>query len=485
MDEFGVLVESIGFRAQGKSAPMAKLKPKPKSHFIPSNTSSFADPSSLPVDELDGIFRSSVSINKTQNLLSDDDIFGGSSNQHGGFDLESVLISSSKNNRTNGGNLNSVGSNGYDDLLGLNSKQGDRVDDDVFGSFGGNSSGKQEKKGSGFEDLIPGFGGASSSPSNNGVHSKTDLFPESNGRASKSRSAVEDDPFLVFESSVSQSDASWPFASPSEQDTGKGSVQVSIDELDDFAMGMGHNDSRTDRMKNKTNKPSASTTFNGFEDVDDLDRLFGGGVKQKSAVRPTSTTQDSQFDIFFHEEKKPEVKRTTTKASSATAGDDFTSMFGDVTTPSGEFQEFEGETDERRRLRLSRHMRMNARVAEALAEKNQRDLQSQHEQEEKRRLAETLDIDIKRWAAGKEGNLRALLSSLQQILWAECGWRPVSLTDMITSDSVKKAYKRAALYIHPDKVQQKGANLEQKYIAEKVFDLLKEAWNKFSAEELR
>ncbi|KAK4370466.1 hypothetical protein RND71_009941 [Anisodus tanguticus] len=51
----------------------------------------------------------------------------------------------------------------------------------------------------------------------------------------------------------------------------------------------------------------------------------------------------------------------------------------------------------------------------ALAEKTQHDLQSQNEQEEKHRLAETLDYDIKRWATGKEGNLRALLSSLQHV----------------------------------------------------------------------
>lgn len=31
------------------------------------------------------------------------------------------------------------------------------------------------------------------------------------------------------------------------------------------------------------------------------------------------------------------------------------------------------------------------------------------------RIADTLDGDIKRWAAGKEGNLRALLSSLQDV----------------------------------------------------------------------
>lgn len=89
--------------------------------------------------------------------------------------------------------------------------------------------------------------------------------------------------------------------------------------------------------------------------------------------------------------------------------------------------------------------------ARAVADLNQRDFQTQHEQEEKRvsihllyttlaykynshlgqiqslgwfnlsfvsfdqRIAESLDVDIKRWAAGKEGNMRALLSSLQYV----------------------------------------------------------------------
>lgn len=60
-----------------------------------------------------------------------------------------------------------------------------------------------------------------------------------------------------------------------------------------------------------------------------------------------------------------------------------------------------------------------------------------------------------------------------QVLAPELGWRPVTLTDLITSSQVKIAYKKAALCVHPDKVQQKGASLEQKFVAEKVFDLLK------------
>lgn len=158
------------------------------------------------------------------------------------------------------------------------------------------------------------------------------------------------------------------------------------------------------------------------------------------------------------------------------------SMFGATST--GDFQEIEGETEERRRARLERNQRTHERAKKALAEKNERDFQTQREQAERHRIAETLDIEIKRWAAGKEGNLRALLSTMEYVLWPDCGWQPVPLTDIITAASVKKFYRKATLCIHPDKVQQKGANLQQKYIAEKVFDLLKEAWNKFNSEEL-
>ncbi|PIN16993.1 hypothetical protein CDL12_10347 [Handroanthus impetiginosus] len=498
MDEFGVLVESIGFRAQGKSAPMAKLKPKPKSHFTAhstSKTSSFDDSYSLPVEELDGIFRSNVNISGTrqsQNIV-DDDIFGGpvsSSNGYAGVDLESVF-SSSNNRKDNSGNLNSrnsVGSHSYDDLLGLKSKQRDPVDG-FFGSFELNSSGKQEKEEPGLDDLVSGFGGAT--PAKTEVFSEKNLFPESHGGPS----AVIDDPFLVFESSVSQSDASWPFAGPSDQHTGKGSVQSSIDDFGDFTMPGARSGSKVDGIRTTANNLSSGTSSKGFENANYLDEIFGSGdaVQQNNAARPSSSAKNPLFDDFFHEEKISEVKQTsslssfsTKKASTSTnVGNDFTSLFGDFAASSGEFQEIEGEPEDRRRARLNRHIRMNARMAEALAEKNQRDLESQREQEEKRRLAEILENDIKRWAAGKEGNLRALLSSLEQVLWAECGWRPVSLTDMITSESVKKVYKKATLYVHPDKVQQKGATLQQKYIAEKVFDILKEAWNKFSTEELR
>ncbi|GER47532.1 chaperone DnaJ-domain superfamily protein [Striga asiatica] len=133
----------------------------------------------------------------------------------------------------------------------------------------------------------------------------------------------------------------------------------------------------------------------------------------------------------------------------------------------------DGESPQRCKARLERYRRTAERAANALAEKNRRDLLAQREREEMNRVAETLDIEVKRWANGKEGNLRALLSTLQYILGPDSGWQPVPLTEVITSAAVKKAYRKATLCVHPDKLQQRGATIQQKYICEKVFDLLK------------
>ncbi|KAK4262148.1 hypothetical protein QN277_027739 [Acacia crassicarpa] len=143
----------------------------------------------------------------------------------------------------------------------------------------------------------------------------------------------------------------------------------------------------------------------------------------------------------------------------------------------------EGESAQRCRARLERYRRTAERAARALEEKNMRDLLAQKEQAERNRLAETLDAEVRRWSSGKEGNLRALLSTLQYILGPDCGWQPIPLTEVITAAAVKKAYRRATLCVHPDKLQQRGASIQHKYICEKVFDLLKEAWNKFNSEE--
>ncbi|KAG2554054.1 hypothetical protein PVAP13_9KG638200 [Panicum virgatum] len=101
--------------------------------------------------------------------------------------------------------------------------------------------------------------------------------------------------------------------------------------------------------------------------------------------------------------------------------------------------------------------------------------------DQEKELIKMSESKIREWSRGKEGNIRSLLSTLQYVLWPESGWKPVPLVDIIEGAGVKKAYQKALLCLHPDKLQQRGAATHQKYIAEKVFDILQESWNEFNS----
>ncbi|XP_073220578.1 uncharacterized protein [Cicer arietinum] len=97
---------------------------------------------------------------------------------------------------------------------------------------------------------------------------------------------------------------------------------------------------------------------------------------------------------------------------------------------------------------------------------------------------EKWDRDIRLSSFGKETDIRLLLSTLHQILWPESGWSAVPYMSIIESSKVKKAYQKARLCLHPDKLQQRGAKLLQKYIAEKAFSILQDAWTTFISEDV-
>lgn len=59
-----------------------------------------------------------------------------------------------------------------------------------------------------------------------------------------------------------------------------------------------------------------------------------------------------------------------------------------------------------------------------------------------------------------------------QILWPRSGWHVTPLTSLMEGSQVKKAYQKARLCLHPDKLQQRGATDMQKYVAEKAFTIL-------------
>ncbi|OMP08108.1 hypothetical protein COLO4_06774 [Corchorus olitorius] len=538
MDEFGVLTERYGLKPQGKSAPMSQAKRSTATATASTNRSfgfdtglngnsaSFSSKSSWNSSSGNGSFLDDndlFSNPKPQNSfgLADDYGFG-----FGGFENTTKKQSDASKNSSNGSSLdlNSMLFNSGDDIFGGMPGSQNACNDDIFGSFasstvqkgsssdllgdfsgvaaklksssrnGSRDSGKNE---AGFDDLIPGFGG--SSPSVNRTNVKT----------TKSTFQSTEDPFVVLESTVSSSiyNSSESSTDPLEEfsmfnqsagtkprgssnassslrpppkpaqvlkaDKVKSSGASLIDDLEDFAMG----GVRNKASRNKEAEDVTKKTQQYRED--DLESYFAVNSRSSSAPKSRVMTSDPMFDVNIHNrQQKPaagasSTAKKTSSAATAFGIDDISSIFGAC-------KDF---LDVCRRASVMLFLPSSSvfsdlacagNNARAVADMNQRDRQTQHEQEERRRIAEAMDFEIKRWAAGKEGNMRALLSSLQQVLWPECGWEPVSLTDLITSGSVKKVYRKATLCVHPDKVQQKGATLEQKYIAEKVFDVLKE-----------
>ncbi|KAE9555549.1 hypothetical protein FO519_001220 [Halicephalobus sp. NKZ332] len=72
--------------------------------------------------------------------------------------------------------------------------------------------------------------------------------------------------------------------------------------------------------------------------------------------------------------------------------------------------------------------------------------------EEEEKYMDPVSIKIRNWTLNKNGNIRALLSSLDEVLWEEAGsWTVPSITDMLNDNVVKKVYFKACLLVHPDK----------------------------------
>ncbi|KAJ8567542.1 hypothetical protein K7X08_019750 [Anisodus acutangulus] len=209
-------------------------------------------------------------------------------------------------------------------------------------------------------------------------------------------------------------------------------------------------------------------------------RAFEKAMAEKAAQESCERVERSSSEKFSAYSRSTEMRQSSSSEQHARQSTETSKLrYSYSSAHAG----IEGESPQRCKARLERYRRTSERAAKALAEKNMRDLQAQREQVERNRLSDTLDAEVKRWSSGKEGNLRALLSTLQYILGPNSGWQPIPLTEVITSAAVKKAYRKATLCVHPDKLQQRGASIHHKYICEKVFDLLKEAWNRFNSEE--
>lgn len=89
---------------------------------------------------------------------------------------------------------------------------------------------------------------------------------------------------------------------------------------------------------------------------------------------------------------------------------------------------------------------------EAVSRLRQANQAAERADEEKFALTESVDTRLATWRNGKQDNLRALLGSLDSVLWPEAGWKKVGLAELVLPNKVKIQYMKGIGKVHPDKV---------------------------------
>ncbi|KAL7712113.1 hypothetical protein QTN25_010237 [Entamoeba marina] len=101
---------------------------------------------------------------------------------------------------------------------------------------------------------------------------------------------------------------------------------------------------------------------------------------------------------------------------------------------------------------------------------------------------ESLTIDlVNAWAFEKgttqRKNLRSLLRNLDEILWTDCKWKKLTMSDLCDAEGVVKYYKKAVVLIHPDKNQ--ARDQDQLECAQLLFDHVRMSYNIFRKQEMK
>jgi len=119
----------------------------------------------------------------------------------------------------------------------------------------------------------------------------------------------------------------------------------------------------------------------------------------------------------------------------------------------------------------------------ALKELREREKRTKEAEDEEDIVRRRLEPKVKRWSEehGKKKQLRALLASLQIILWPECNWKPVNIGDILDDKKARRCYLKATLKVHPDKT--KDLDAEKRFIAKRVFDALSQAFTEFEGKK--
>ncbi|GAN10180.1 UBA/TS-N domain-containing protein [Mucor ambiguus] len=187
-------------------------------------------------------------------------------------------------------------------------------------------------------------------------------------------------------------------------------------------------------------------------------------LKYESGGNPKVTQGMSRCRQALNPKKKaPSTPKKPATPVAEAKKDDFMSMF-DPNAPSNNSTPIVSDAE------LSKSKAVAAMRAKA----------AEQEAEDAEKLEKTDDVNAQlvAWKAGKEQNLRALLATLDTLLWPGAQWKGAQMSELINPKKCKITYMKAISKVHPDKLPS-DVTVEQRMLASGIFASLNEAWDSF------
>ena len=234
---------------------------------------------------------------------------------------------------------------------------------------------------------------------------------------------------------------------------------------------------------------TTTTTSSARSSVDDLDDFFSAGGATTPRQAPVKSDVDPIEAMFTVNQSNAPSTPADGVVDDLFGAMDVRGMSAAKASVSFEYNPEEkvdpNEPPERAALRKARHERNRQRIEAALKEKRARETAARQEQSERQMLKDLIGADIDAWQKKNQNNIRTMLANLADVLWEGHRYKSPDMGALMQPVGVKKCYHRALVVIHPDKVSQAGGDMSQRYIADKVFDIVKVAYKEFEAKELK
>ncbi|KAG2234384.1 hypothetical protein INT48_003611 [Thamnidium elegans] len=162
--------------------------------------------------------------------------------------------------------------------------------------------------------------------------------------------------------------------------------------------------------------------------------------------------------------KPSSVKKVPASSSSPNKQQDFMSMFD----PSSTATKSTASTVIVSAEELSKSKAVTAMRAKA----------AEQEAEDAEKLEKVDDVNARltAWKTGKEQNLRALLATLDTLLWPGAQWKGAQMSELINPKKCKITYMKAIGKLPSD------VTVEQRMLASGIFSSLNEAWDSFKTQ---